>query len=311
MPRLICFRSLENSLLETESQWNHITLGSHVVQQTEIQCFNCKEFGHFAKECRKPKRTKDYSYHKEKMLLCKQAEKDVPLQAEQANWLEDTNEEIDEQELEAHYGFMEKIHEVLPLESNYDDKPLEKVQYDDNYNVFANERQHSEQLESINDTYVEEKVDSNVIPDSPDKCDNVNQADQNAEECDDERCKSTLEETISSRDKCLIALQVNEIELEKYKTYLNRPIENDKLELECKLKETLGLLAQKEHEIKEGLKTKAYEIFVVKEKHDELVKQSLLTKSSYEGIVKDKSKVIQDLKLKEGNDIDKMIVMEK
>ncbi|GKF83128.1 hypothetical protein Tco_0244784, partial [Tanacetum coccineum] len=103
------------------------------------------------------------------MLLCKQAEKDVPLQAEQANWLEDTNEEIDEQELEAHYGFMEKIHEVLPLESNYDDKPLEKVQYDDNYNVFANERQHSEQLESINDTYVEEKVDNNVIPDSPDK----------------------------------------------------------------------------------------------------------------------------------------------
>ncbi|GKB25271.1 hypothetical protein Tco_0864672 [Tanacetum coccineum] len=183
---------------------------------------------------------------------------------------------------------MEKIQELLPLELNYDDEQLEKVQYDDNYNVFANERQHSEQPESINDTYVQEK------------------ADQNAEECDDERV-----ETISSRDKCLIALQVNEIELEKYKTYLNRPIENEKLELECKLKETLGLLAQKEHEFKEGLKTKAYEISVVKEKHDELVKQSLLTKSSYEGIVKDKSKVIQDLKLKEGNDIDKMIVMEK
>ncbi|GJR11584.1 hypothetical protein Tco_0794236 [Tanacetum coccineum] len=33
----------------------------------------------------------------------------------------------------------------------------------------------------------------------------------------------------------------------------------------------------------EGLKVKAYEISVVKEKHDELVKQSLLTKSHYEG----------------------------
>ncbi|GKF58896.1 hypothetical protein Tco_0175682 [Tanacetum coccineum] len=53
-------------------------------------------------ECRKPKRAKDYTYHKEKMLLCKQAEKGVSLQAEQADWLEDTNEEIDEQELEAH-----------------------------------------------------------------------------------------------------------------------------------------------------------------------------------------------------------------
>nr|GFB75149.1 hypothetical protein [Tanacetum cinerariifolium] len=30
-------------------------VGSPVVQQSGIQCFNCKEFGHFAKECRKPK----------------------------------------------------------------------------------------------------------------------------------------------------------------------------------------------------------------------------------------------------------------
>ncbi|GJW86108.1 hypothetical protein Tco_0159253 [Tanacetum coccineum] len=60
-------------------------------------------------ECKKTKRVKDYTYHKEKMLLCKQAEKGVPLQAEQADWLEDTNEEIDEQELEAHYIYMANI----------------------------------------------------------------------------------------------------------------------------------------------------------------------------------------------------------
>nr|GEW86638.1 hypothetical protein [Tanacetum cinerariifolium] len=52
-------------------------IGSPVVQQSEIQCFNCKEFGHFAKECRKPKRVRDSAYHKEKMLLYKQAEKGV------------------------------------------------------------------------------------------------------------------------------------------------------------------------------------------------------------------------------------------
>ncbi|GJU85765.1 retrovirus-related pol polyprotein from transposon TNT 1-94 [Tanacetum coccineum] len=189
------------------------TVGSHVVQQTGIQCFNCKEFDHFAKKCRKPKR------------------------------------------------------EVPTVDSGTDTEPLEHV-------------------------------DSNIIPDSPDMCDNDIHTDQNAIECDDERvvlanlilnlkldvdenkkiqkqlkkantslayemkeCKSILAETSrtlgesnSIWDSCLIALQNNQAELEKYKTL------ND----------------------------------LVKEKHDDLVKQSLLTKSHYEGLVKEKTKIPYD-----------------
>ncbi|GJX57086.1 hypothetical protein Tco_0286983 [Tanacetum coccineum] len=163
------------------------TVGSPVVQQSRIQCFNCKEFGYFAKECRKPKRVKDSTYHKEKMLLCKQAEKGVPLQAEQSDWLVDTDEEIDEQELEAHYSYMSKIQEVPTTDLGTDSEPLEQVQYDTGYNVFANEIQNFEQSESISDTCVAEMGDSNVIPDSPDMCDNDIQNDQNDVESDDER----------------------------------------------------------------------------------------------------------------------------
>nr|GEW92057.1 hypothetical protein [Tanacetum cinerariifolium] len=105
------------------------TVGSQVVQQTGIQCFNYKEFGHFAKECRNPKRVKDSMYHKENMLLCKQAEKGVPLQAEQSDWLADIDEEIDEQELEAHYSFMAKIQEVPTANSRTDTEPLEQTGY--------------------------------------------------------------------------------------------------------------------------------------------------------------------------------------
>ncbi|GJT64697.1 retrovirus-related pol polyprotein from transposon TNT 1-94 [Tanacetum coccineum] len=184
-------------------------------------------------------------------------------------------------------------------------------------------------------------------------CDNANPADQNAEECDDERvvlanlianlkldtnenkkiqkqlkkantsfshelqkcksaleeCKSSLENSNRTRDTCIIALPNKEIELEKYKTYHDRTTEHDILER--KLKETLELLAQKEHDIKEGLKNKAYKLSIVKEKNDELVKHSLLTKSSYEGLAKEKNKAIKDLKLKEENDLDKLIAMEK
>nr|GEV68055.1 retrovirus-related Pol polyprotein from transposon TNT 1-94 [Tanacetum cinerariifolium] len=238
-------------------------VGSLIVQQTRRQCFNCKEFGHFAKECRKPKMVKDSTYHKEKMLLCKQAEKGVSLQAEH-------------------------------------------VQNDDEYNVFANVNQHCEQSKSTSNTCFVEKDDSDVTPDSLDMYENDIQTDQNAK---DEQTSKTLEESNSVWDSCLVALQTKQTEFEKYKACNDRTIDYNKHER--KLNETLGLLAQKDIDIKEGLKLKAYKISVVKEKHDELVKRGLLTKSHYEGLVKEKIKVITDLKQKEDREIDKMISMEK
>nr|GEW59197.1 RNA-directed DNA polymerase, eukaryota, reverse transcriptase zinc-binding domain protein [Tanacetum cinerariifolium] len=185
---------------------------SPVVQQFEIQCFNCREFRHFAKECIKPKRVKDFAYLKEKMLLCKQAEQGVPLQAKQYDWLEDTDEEVDEQELEAHYSYMAKIQEVPTADSGTEAEPVE---------------------------------------------------------------------------------QTKQTEFEKYKAFNDRTVDYGKLEY--KLNEALGQLAHKDTVIREGLKTKAYELSVVKEKHDELMKQSLLTKSHYEGLVKQKTKAQSEI----------------
>nr|GEW67778.1 hypothetical protein [Tanacetum cinerariifolium] len=70
---------------------------------------------------------------------------------------DNTNEKIDEQELEARYSFMAKIQEL------------------------------SEQHEYISNTCVVEKVYSNVILDSPDMYDNDIQTNQNDIECNDER----------------------------------------------------------------------------------------------------------------------------
>ncbi|GKA82305.1 hypothetical protein Tco_0789053 [Tanacetum coccineum] len=51
-----------------------------------------------------------------------------------------TMEEIDEQELEAHYSYMAKIQEVSPEESSSTSQPLEQVQNHDENDVFANVR---------------------------------------------------------------------------------------------------------------------------------------------------------------------------
>ncbi|GJT03110.1 integrase, catalytic region, zinc finger, CCHC-type containing protein [Tanacetum coccineum] len=296
------------------------TVGSQVVQQNEIQCFNCKGFGHYAKECRKPKRVKDYSYHKEKMMMYKQAKHDVPLQAEQADWLADMDKEIDEQELEAHYSFMAKIQEVLPEESSSTEQPLEQVQNNDENNVFANERQHSENntAECADERAALANLIANLTLDTKENKMILKQLKKaNASLTQElEECKTNLDETsralgeaTSCRDSCLIALQNKQNELEKYIAFNDRTIDYDILQ--TKLNETLGLLARKDIDIKEGLKTKAYEISVVNQKHDELVKRSLLTKSQFEGQLKEKSKVISDLKVKEEKDIDKMIEMDK
>ncbi|GJV75604.1 hypothetical protein Tco_1507188 [Tanacetum coccineum] len=133
------------------------TVGSQVVQQNGIQCFNCKGFGHYAKDAQ-PKRVKRSTrFTMEKMMMWLNKLNTVFHCKLSNDWLADTDEEIDEQELEAHYSFMAKIQEVLPEESSSTDQPLEQ------------------------------KDDSNVTPDSSNICNNDNQVDQNAAECVDER----------------------------------------------------------------------------------------------------------------------------
>nr|GEX11692.1 copia protein [Tanacetum cinerariifolium] len=226
-----------------------------------------------------PKRVKDFAYHKEKMLLCKQAEKGVPLQAEQYDWLADTDKEIDEKELEAHYSYMAKIQEVPTSNSGIDSEPLEMneqndVESDDERVVLAilkldidENKKIQKQLKKANTTLAQELKECKTILAETSK---------------------TLGESNSVRDSCLVVLQNKQTEFEKYKAFNDRIVDYDKLE--HKLNENLGQLAQKDIKIKKGSKLKAYEILVVKEKHYELIKQSLLTKSHYEGLVKQKTK---------------------
>ncbi|GJY49365.1 hypothetical protein Tco_0439321 [Tanacetum coccineum] len=149
-----------------------------------------------------------------------------------------SDEEIDKKELEAHYGFMAKIQEVLPAESSSTDTPLEQVQNNDENNVFANERQHSEKnaAECTDERAALANLIANLTLDTEENKTILKQLKKANASLTQElkECRTNLDETgralgeaTSCRDSCLIALQNKQNEFEKYKAFNDRTIDYD------------------------------------------------------------------------------------
>nr|GEZ44749.1 hypothetical protein [Tanacetum cinerariifolium] len=155
----------------------------------------------------KPKRAKDVAYHREKMLLCKQEEAGIQLNAEQADWKDDTDDESDDQELESYYMYMAKLQQVSPdaVDSGpiFDTEPEQKIQNDDHYDVFDIECQHPEQSESVHKTYLIEQDAHDVLIKSVDMNYDSEQIDQNDEDADLTKERELLDSLIEKL-KCEI-----------------------------------------------------------------------------------------------------------
>ncbi|GKB48389.1 hypothetical protein Tco_0899142 [Tanacetum coccineum] len=140
-----------------------INIGTGYDNQRVVNVAADKE--NVARKCQIPKQAKDATYHKEKMLLCKQEEA----------------------------GFQLNIQEVTPDAADnhgriFNSEPLQKVQNDDdNYNVLANDREHPKKPEFVNDTYLEEQGDTNIVIDSFDISTNGETIDQDDDDLARER----------------------------------------------------------------------------------------------------------------------------
>nr|GFB92520.1 hypothetical protein [Tanacetum cinerariifolium] len=195
---------------------------------------------------KKLKRVNDSEYHKEKMLMCKQADNVIP-----------DSPDICEDDIQNEQSDVESDDERVALANIIANL---KLDVDENKNI-------QKQLKKANTTLAQELKECKAIL---------------------AETSMSLGESISVRDSCLVAFQTKQAEFEKFKAFNDHTVDYDKIKR--KLNEALGQLAHKDTITREGLKTKAYELSVVKEKHEELLKESLLTKSHYEGLVKQKTK---------------------
>ncbi|GJQ90192.1 hypothetical protein Tco_0001331 [Tanacetum coccineum] len=155
-------------------------------------------------------------------------------------------------------------------------KKIFKLQINDEKNVFANERQHSEKhdAECVDERDALANLISNLTLDTEENKTILKQLKKaNASLTQDWKKWATNRDepivlwwsSISCRDSCLISTS----------------------------------------------KQNRMSLRILDQKHNDLVKKSLLTKSQLEGYLKENTKVISDLKVKEEKDIDKMIEMDK
>nr|GFB34883.1 hypothetical protein [Tanacetum cinerariifolium] len=176
---------------------------------------------------------------------------------------DNTDDELEDQELEAHYMYMAKLQEVSLDATDsgpiFDAEPLQKVSNDDHYNVFAIESEHPEQSESVHDTYLIEQDEHNVIIDSLDMSYDREQIDQNDDDADlvnerellaslIEKLKCEIDESkkrnkfLKTSNKVLIEKMKGEIEYFKNKNKSLESSNNRFKEANNKLSETNNLL---------------------------------------------------------------------
>ncbi|GKB06608.1 retrovirus-related pol polyprotein from transposon TNT 1-94 [Tanacetum coccineum] len=134
--------------------------------KANVQCYNCNEKGHYARDCQKP-RVRDAKYFREQMLLAMKDEAESNLKDEENDFMLD-NSYGDEtlEELTAAVIMMARIQPAddnAESEPSYDAKAVSEV----NASNKVHEQVNHAKRKTIIHTSDDDQIDSNIIFDDP------------------------------------------------------------------------------------------------------------------------------------------------
>ncbi|GJU65377.1 reverse transcriptase domain-containing protein [Tanacetum coccineum] len=225
------------------------TGGSYSGQQRVVKCFNCQGEGHMARQCPKPKRKRDATWFRDKVLLVEAQGKGKVLNEEELEFLADPgvaegpvtqsvithNAAYQADDLDAYDSDCDEISTakavLMANLSSYGSDVLSEVPYSDNthndmLNQSVQEMSYSEQTHLVNYPENEITSDSNIIPYSQYLLETQNAAvqDTNSSAQQDAMILSVFEQLSNQVTNCnkvnednLLANETLSAELERYK----------------------------------------------------------------------------------------------
>ncbi|GJX80037.1 retrovirus-related pol polyprotein from transposon TNT 1-94 [Tanacetum coccineum] len=141
----------------------NINGGTNITDQAKaICCYNCQEGGHVARQCTKPKRPRNSTWFKEKMMLAEAFELGVVLDEEQMEFLADNGDIVT----------ISQASQEIPTPTGFQTDDLDAFDSDCDEALSANnhvidqnvqETQYSKQPLFNNDTDIDITSDSNMI----------------------------------------------------------------------------------------------------------------------------------------------------